>query len=233
MPKEKILIVDDERDITELIEYNLEKEGYKTVKAFDGENAIKLAELEIPQCIILDLMLPKVDGLEVCRVLKNNERTKHIPIIMLTAKSEESDVVVGLQLGADDYVTKPFSPKILLARIKALLRRLSQKQNISDEVKTIGNLVIDMPKHKVTFHKNPIELTTIEFNILEFLARYPGRVFTRDQIMDSVWKEGKFIVDRAVDVHIRSLRKKMKKCADYIETVRGVGYRLKDWEDNE
>ena len=227
MSKSKILVVDDEKDINELIQYNLEKEGYRAIPAFDGESALKIAERESVNLIILDLMLPEIDGLEVCRYLKQGERTQHIPIIMLTAKGEESDVVVGLKMGADDYVTKPFSPKILLARIKTVLKRSVERRPIL-AVRKIGSLTIDIPRHKVNLKNKVIELTTIEFNILDFLSRHPGRVFSRDQIMDGAWKEGKFIVDRAVDVHIRGLRKKLGQAADAIETVRGVGYRFKE-----
>ena len=226
----KILIVEDEKDIVELVHYNLEKEGYSVTAVSSGEDALKALERDLPALIVLDLMLPGMDGLETCRLIKQEPKTKNIPIIMLTAKSEESDVIVGLKLGADDYVTKPFSPKILMARIKAVLRRTAEKQ-VSHDVKTIGALTIDTPKHKVMYKDKEIDLTRIEFNILEFLSRQPGRVFSRDQIMDGAWKEGKFIVDRAVDVHVRGLRKKLGKAADFVETVRGVGYRFKEIED--
>ena len=230
MSKPRILIVEDEKDILELVKYNLEKEGYYVSTAPSAEDALNILEKESVQLILLDLMLPGVDGLEACRIIKQDPKTKNIPIIMLTAKSEESDVVVGLQLGADDYVTKPFSPKVLLARVKAVVRRLAPKP-ISEEGREIGGLKINIAKHKITYHNQLIELTTIEFNILEFLSRHPGRVFNRDQIMDRVWKEGRFIVDRAVDVHIRGLRKKLGKAAELIETVRGVGYRFRDLEE--
>ena len=230
MRKAKILIIEDEKDIIELVQYNLEREGYAVVSVNHGEEAVNIAKRTVPDLIVLDLMLPGVDGLEICRIWKQDAKTINIPIIMLTAKSEEADVVVGLQMGADDYVTKPFSPKVLLARIKAHLRRRSAKQ-VSDEVRTIGDLRIDMPRHKVTYQGKAIELTMIEFKILEFLSRHPGRVFTRDQIMDKVWSEGKFIVDRAVDVHVRGLRKKLKEAADLVETVRGVGYCFKELEE--
>ena len=230
MSKPRILIVEDEKDILELVKYNLEKEGYLVFTALNAEDGLNLLEKESVQLVILDLMLPGIDGLEACRLIKQDPKTKNIPVIMLTAKSEESDVIVGLQLGADDYVTKPFSPKVLLARIKAVARRLASKQT-SEETREIGGLKIDTAKHKITYQNQLIELTTIEFNILEFLSRHPGRVFNRDQIMDRVWKEGRFIIDRAVDVHIRGLRKKMGKAAELIETVRGAGYRFKDLED--
>jgi len=227
MAKEIILIVEDEKDINELIQYNLEKEGFRVVSTKNGEDALRLLDRELFHLIILDIMLPGMDGLELSKLIKQNERTKNIPVVMLTAKGEESDIVVGLQIGADDYITKPFSPKVLVARIKAVLRRLADKQK-PKEVRKIENLIIDMIKHKITYKDKEIVLTSIEFNILEFLSRQPGRVFNRDQIMDGAWKEGKFVVDRAVDVHIRSLRKKLAKAADLIETVRGVGYRFKE-----
>lgn len=227
LPKVKILLVEDDKDIAELVQYNLEREGFEVTATPTGEQALDRLDTEIPSLIILDLMLPGIDGLETCRLIKQEKRTKNTPLIMLTAKSEESDVIVGLHLGADDYITKPFSPKVLLARVKTILRRASGK-TASTETKDFGALTIDVLKHKVTFQGHLIELTTIEFNILEFLSRSPGRVFTRDQIMDGVWKEGKFIVDRAVDVHVRGLRKKLNTAADFVETVRGVGYRFKE-----
>ncbi len=232
MKKAKILIVEDEKDIVELVQYNLEREGLSTVAVNTGEEAVKILQHQSVDLIILDLMLPGMDGLETCRLLKQENKTSSIPILMLTAKSEESDVVVGLQLGADDYVTKPFSPKVLIARVKAILRRFTDHKTPL-EMREIARIRIDIPKHKITYQGKPITLTMIEFNILEFLSRYPGRVFSRDQIMDKVWKEGKFIVDRAVDVHIRGLRKKLKTAAHLIETVRGVGYRFKDLEDQD
>ncbi len=234
--KVKILVVEDEKDIAELVRYNLEKEDWQVLCVETGEEAMKFLEGNTIALILLDLMLPEMDGLETCRLIKQESQWKNIPIIFLTAKSEESDVIVGLQLGADDYITKPFSPKVLIARVKAVLRRLTPESKNPNEVRHIGDLMIDIPKHKVVYQGGAIELTTIEFNIIEFLSRYPGRVFTRDQIMDKVWKEGKFIIDRAVDVHIRGLRKKLDKAADFIETVRGVGYRFKDekdWEQDE
>ena len=229
MKRTQILLVEDEKDIVELVQYNLERDGFSVVSAPNGEEAINILERESPDLILLDLMLPGMDGLETCRLIKQNPKSQNIPIIILTAKSEESDVVVGLQLGADDYVTKPFSPKVLNARIRAVLRRLSEKPSAKD-LRRFDNLTIDLIKHKIAYKGKTISFTAIEFNILEFLSRYPGRVFSRDQIMDGVWKEGKFIVDRAVDVHIRGLRKKLERAANFIETVRGVGYRFKDVE---
>ena len=228
--KQKIFVIEDERDINELVRFNLQREGFNVSSFFDGLKAIKAMSDNRPDLIILDLMLPEVDGLELCQILKNDEKTKNIPIIMLTAKSEDSDVVVGLQLGADDYITKPFSPQILIARVKAIFRRIKQNDLVKDEVRIFGNLTVDFIKHKVLVANQPVKLTMIEFAILEFLSRSPGRVFTRDQILDNVWKDGKFIVDRAVDVHIRGLRKQLGQGADWIETVRGIGYRFKENE---
>ena len=230
MSKAEILIVEDDKDIAELVEYNLTREGYHVASVGNGEDALNYFRKESPHLVILDVMLPGMDGLDICKLMKQEHKTKAIPIIMLTAKSEESDVIVGLQLGADDYVTKPFSPKVLVARVKAVLRRQALKHS-PKEVRTIEGLMMDIPKHKVLYNEKMMDVTSIEFNILEFLSRYPGRAFTRDQIMDSAWKEGKFVIDRAVDVHVRSLRKKLGKGSRLIETVRGVGYRFKESEE--
>ena len=233
MATPKILIVEDERDINELLQYNLEKEGFDVLQAYDGQEAVELARAQAPDLIVLDIMLPEIDGRDVCRILKQDEETRRIPILMLTAKGEESDVLVGLEIGADDYVTKPFSPKVLLARVKAILRRSqsSSSGTPSHGIVRVGTLSIDPVKRRVKDRSRLIKLTSLEFNILEYLARHPGRVFSRDQIMDAAWKEGKFILDRAVDVHIRSLRKKLGQAAEYIETVHGVGYRCRDLEE--
>jgi len=231
MAKKKILVVEDDRDISELITYNLEREGYEIACLYDGSQAIDFVHKRKPDLIILDLMLPEVDGIEICRTLKSDGNTKHIPIIMLTAKSEEADVVVGLQMGADDYIPKPFSPKVLVARIKAISRRLvdmSFSVSSAENVRVFGDFQMDLLKHKISYKNQEVKLTSIEFDIVEFLSRSPGRVWSREQILDNVWKEGKFIIDRAVDVHVRGLRKKLDKAGVYIETVRGVGYRFKD-----
>lgn len=229
--KEQIFVVEDDKNIRELIEYNLNRDGYKVLSADNGDDAIERIKRELPSLVILDWMLPGMDGLEVCQILRGDRATRHIPIIMLTAKSEESDMIVGLQMGADDYIPKPFSPKILSARVKAILRRQAQMQKASD-VRKMESLVIDTARHKITYQDKVLELTLIEFSILEFLSRHPGRVFNRDQIMDGAWKEGTCVVDRAVDVHIQAIRKKLGKGADFIETVRGVGYRFKEVECN-
>ena len=233
MPKKKILVVEDDRNISKLIVYNLQSENYDTDCLYDGSHVVEFVRTAKPDLIVLDLMLPEVDGLEICHTLKNDKATKSIPIIMLTAKGEEMDMVVGLQMGADDYIPKPFSPRVLVARIKAMLRRMSDFQQSSlsaEDVRTFGDFNIDLLKHKILFKGQEVRLTAIEFNIVEFLSRRPGRVWSRQQILDNVWEEGKFIIDRAVDVHVRGLRKKLGQADDYIETVRGVGYRFKDIE---
>ncbi|MFQ6083911.1 MAG: response regulator [Candidatus Aminicenantia bacterium] len=227
MKKEKVLVVDDEKDIIELVRYNLEKEGFKVISATDGEKALEIISKEEPELIILDLMLPGIDGLEVCRVLKRNDQTSSIPIIMLTAKGEETDIVVGLELGADDYITKPFSPRVLLARVKAVLKRMEAKKEESKVIK-INQLTIDLTRHQVTLERKPLALTSTEFNLLTLLAQKRGRVFTRDQLLDKAWREESFVVDRTVDVHIRRLRQKLGQASHLIETIRGVGYRFKD-----
>lgn len=233
MAKKRILVVEDDRDINELIRYNLEREGFEILSLYEGSQAVDMVRTRKPDLILLDLMLPECDGLEICHQIKNNSDTKNIPIIIITAKTMESDVVLGLSLGADDYIPKPFSPQVLAARVKAVFRRMSLKQEEvvgHRQVRQWGDLILDLPKHKVSFKNQVITLTSIEFAILEFLSRTPGRVFSREQILDSAWQEGKFIIDRAVDVHIRGLRKKLTAASEYIETVRGVGYRFKEIE---
>lgn len=227
MAKDKILVVDDEKDIIELIRYNLEKEGLKVITATSGEEAIRRSLNENPQLIVLDLMLPGIDGLEVCRILKRETKTSSIPIVMLTVKSDETDIVVGLELGADDYITKPFSPRILAARVKAILRRKEPKEEKAEIIK-IGPLTINLAKYQVSLKNKPLSLTSTEFKILAFLAQNKGKVFTRDQLLDKAWKEESFVVDRTVDVHIRRLRQKLGSASHLIETIRGVGYKFKD-----
>ena len=226
----RILVVEDDRDISELIRYNLGRDGYDVSVVFDGVQAFDYASKIKPDLIVLDLMLPGQDGLDVCRQLKADDDLKSIPVIMLTAKSEEADVIVGLQMGADDYITKPFSPKVLAARVKAIMRRFRKTEILSglDHQRVYGHLTIDLLKRKVAYQDHPVALTATEFDILEFLSRSPGRVYTREQILDNVWKEGKFIIDRAVDVHVRGLRKKLGEGQCYIETVRSTGYRFKE-----
>ena len=228
MPKEKILVVDDEEDILELVRFNLSKEGYQVVCAATGEKAVEMARSELPDLMVLDLMLPGMDGLIVAGFLKNHPETHHLPIVMLTAKGDESDVVTGLELGADDYVTKPFSPKILVARIKAVLRRKATDTPDDSEVVKIHNLVIHPGRREVRVAGKPVDLTFTEFGVLSYLVRRPGWVFTRSQIVDAVRGSDYFVTDRSVDVQIVGLRKKLGSMGQYIETVRGVGYRFKE-----
>lgn len=233
MAQEKILLVDDEVDILELLAYNLNREGYKTVGVETGEAALKKVETESPDLIILDLMLPGVDGLEITRILKSNRKTAGIPIIMLSAKGEESDVVAGLELGADDYITKPFSPRILLARVKAMIRRDSIPTDDTEEVIDIHGCTIHPGRREVIVEDKPVELTYTEFQVLYYLAKRPGWVATRTQIVDAVRGTDYFVTDRSVDVQIVGLRKKLGTWGKNIETVRGVGYRLKERNDDE
>lgn len=228
MNQPHILVVDDEEDILSLVEYNLKKSGFQVTCVMSGEDAIKTATSLKPDLILLDLMLPGVDGLEVCGILKNNPISKQIPIIMLTAKGEESDVVRGLEMGADDYVTKPFSPAILIARTKAVLRRKAAQPVDEGSVVRVSDLEIHPGRHQVLVDGKQIELTLTEFRILHFLVRRPGWVFTRNQIIDAVHGDDYPVTERSVDVQIVGLRKKMGQCGEMIETVRGVGYRFKD-----
>jgi two-component system phosphate regulon response regulator PhoB len=227
MVKERILVVEDEEDILELVNYNLTKEGYRAECVTSGEDALRKVKERIYNLIVLDLMLPGVDGLEVCKILKNDSQTAHIPIIMLTAKSEESDIVLGLEFGADDYITKPFSPRVLIARIRAALRRKKKEEQEDVSVMTIDDLQIHPTRYEVFVKGQEVKLTTTEFGILVCLARRPGWVFTRYQIIDAVKGEDYIVTDRAVDVQIVSLRKKLGPLGHLIETVRGVGYRFK------
>ncbi len=228
MTKEQILIVDDEEDILELVRFNLLKEGYQVICAATGEKAVEIARSGLPDLVVLDLMLPGMDGLEVAKFLKNDPKTQNIPIIMLTAKGEESDVVTGLELGADDYVTKPFSPRILMARVKAALRRKVGEPSDGSEAVKIHNLIIHPGRREVRVDNEPVDLTFTEFEILSYLVRRPGWVFTRFQIVDAVRGSDYFVTDRSVDVQIVGLRKKLGPGGKFIETVRGVGYRFKE-----
>ena len=234
MARETILVVDDEAEILELVKYNLDKEGFTTVCVETGEEALAAARLKLPDLILLDLMLPGIDGLEVCRRLLADEKTRGIPVIMLTAKGGEADIVAGLELGATDYVTKPFSPRVLVARIKAVLRRDTEGDDDSASIR-LGGLVIHPGRHQVLVDNVPVSLTASEFRILLFMARRPGWVFTRQQIVDAaqgddVYVNERFVTDRSVDVHIVSLRRKLGAYGRCIDTVRGVGYRLNDDE---
>ena len=225
----KILIVEDEPDIAELLVYNLHQAGFETITAFNGEDALKHVNIQSPDLILLDLLLPGVDGLDICRILKNSRATADIPVIMLTAKGEKTDRIVGLELGADDYITKPFSPREVVLRIRAVQRRM-QGTGTSAAVKQlrIHDLVIDLDKHQVFNRRQKVDLTATEFKLLALLAGAPGRVFTRDLLMNELWGDNYFAVDRTVDTHISRLRRKLGHLSDAIETVRGVGYRFKE-----
>ncbi len=224
----KILIVDDEEDILEVISYNLSREGYKVICIASGEDALKKIRFELPNLIVLDLMLPGLDGLEVCKELKNGPETSHIPIIMLTAKDEESDIVTGLALGADDYITKPFSPRVLIARVKAVLRRQNKIPSEKEEPVSIHDLYIHPGRHEVKVKGRSVDLTSTEFRLLYFLGKRPGWVFTRYQIVDALRGKDYFVTDRSIDVQIVGLRKKLGLAGKYIQTVRGVGYKFKE-----
>jgi two-component system, OmpR family, alkaline phosphatase synthesis response regulator PhoP len=227
MAKERILVVDDDEDILELVRYNLTKENFQVISATTGEEALEKLKKESFDLILLDLMLPGRDGLETCRIIKRSPETSHLPIMMITAKSEDTDVVLGLELGADDYVTKPFSPRVLLARIKSILRRNQPEHSDNRSVIKAHSMVIDPSRHEVKVKQSVVNLTATEFSILEFLAKRPGWVFTREQIIDSVKGTDYPVTDRSVDVQIVGLRKKLGDSGDLIETVRGVGYRFK------
>lgn len=223
--KQKILVVDDEADVVELIEYNLRNVGFDVVCATDGEEALAKIKTTLPDMIVLDIMLPGKDGFEVCKQLKRDPKTANIPIIMLTAKAAEVDRVVGLELGADDYITKPFSPRELVLRIKALFRRLTPP-SIQESIIKYGKLIIDPIKHEVTVDNKEIDLTPTEFKLLHFLAANRGRVQSRDRLLQEVWGYEGMLDTRTVDTHIRRLREKLGKAGEYIETVRGFGYKF-------
>ncbi len=227
MIKGIVLAVDDEEDVLELLRYNLQKEGFKVDTATSGEIALKKARAKMPSLVLLDLMLPGIDGIEVCRQLKADSKTGNIPIIMLTAKGEEADIVAGLEVGADDYVTKPFSPKVLIARVRRILRRSAAVEQEDKTIK-IRELTIDPARHKVQAGNKTIEMTHTEFMILHTLVKRPGMVFTRYKIVDLIRGSDYIVTDRAVDVQIVSLRRKLGQFGKYIETVRGVGYRFRD-----
>jgi len=223
-----ILIVDDEKDILELIKFNISNNGYKCFCAEDGEVAVKLAKNKIPDLIILDLMLPGIDGLDVCRILKNNKETKNIPILMLTAKTSDENIIEGLEAGADDYVTKPFSIKVLLARVENLLRRNYNLKRENSNVLSYENLKIHIGERTVSVNKKNIDLTYMEFQILYELASHPNWVYTRAQLIDKIRGDDYPVTDRSIDFQIVGLRKKLGEAKKYIKTVRSVGYRFLD-----
>jgi len=220
----RVLIIEDERALTEVLSYNLQREGYEVIVAHDGQEGLRKAQTQLPDLIILDLMLPILGGLDVCREIRSGERTKNIPIVMLTAKAEETDQVVGFSIGADDYVTKPFSVKVLLQRIKALQRRIEGGTEAGNLIEH-GGISIDRLRHRALVRGKEIELTPTEFRLLECFLRQPGRAFTRHQLMDVAISEGAVVLERTIDVHIKALRKKLGSPV-MIQTVRGVGYRF-------
>jgi DNA-binding response OmpR family regulator len=230
MGKGSILIVEDDPSLGEVLEYNLRQEGYDTSLARDGHQGLREARQQMPDLVVLDLMLPLIDGLEVCRLLRNDSTTQELAILMLTAKSEESDELVGFTAGADDYVTKPFSVKVLLQRINALLRRKEQS-HADREVMVSQGIMIDRRRHRATVGDTLLDLTPSEFGLLSAFVRQPGRAFSRAELIDSALGDDAIVLERTIDVHIRALRKKLDAHADLIQTVRGVGYRFRDPAD--
>lgn len=229
----RVIIIEDDPDISELIEFNLKKENYDPFVAEDGVSGIKLVESKKPQLVILDIMLPKLDGLEVCRTLKSNSEMRSIPILMLTARDTEMDKVVGFELGADDYMTKPFSIRELVLRVKAILRRVEKKSSDTSQRKSnqsfeVGSLFVDPERFLVKVHNTEVRLTAIEFKLLCYLHSIRGRVATRDVLLDHVWGYDSALTTRTVDTHVKRLRQKLGKAGDYIETIRGIGYRFKE-----
>lgn len=229
MDNGKIIVIEDETDILEVIEHNLSREGYEVHTVTDGSEGLRRVKKEMPSLVLLDIMLPGLDGIEICRKLKEDDATRHIPIIMVTAKGEESDIVLGLGLGADDYITKPFSPRELTGRVRAVLRRgpLIDERSSKERI-VLDGVTIDSSKHEVLVNKAVVAFTATEFRILHFLAFNPGRVFTREQLLNSTVGESAVVVDRNIDVHIKSVRAKLGRHRELIETIRGVGYRFRE-----
>jgi two-component system alkaline phosphatase synthesis response regulator PhoP len=229
----KIIVIEDETDILEVISYNLSREGFKVITATDGKDGLRKIIDQSPDLVILDLMLPGVDGIDLCRRIKADPLTRRIPVVMVTAKGEESDVVLGLGVGADDYISKPFSPKELIARVKAVLRRGPLRDDLAPgERISSGGVTVDAVRHEVRIGGRPIDFTATEFRLLHFLASHPGRAFTRDQLLSRVIGEGAQVLDRNIDVHVRAVRKKLGERQDLIETIRGVGYRFRNDEED-
>ncbi|MEQ8849680.1 response regulator [Botrimarina sp.] len=228
MAKAKILIVEDDRSIADVLDYNLRSEGYETVVSYDGADGLNQSKLRSPDLLVLDLMLPTIDGMEVCRRVRADPVTRRQIILMLTAKGEETDQVAGFSVGADDYVTKPFSVKVLLERVKALLRRREGGASRRDDVLVSQGVMVDRERHRVTVDQQGLDLTPSEFGLLEALIRQPGRVFSRSELIDAALGGDSLVLERTIDVHVRALRKKLDSHADLIETVRGVGYRFRD-----
>jgi two-component system phosphate regulon response regulator PhoB len=229
LKRQKIVVVEDEPDILEVFDYNLTREGFRVVTARDGADGLKKIRQELPDLVVLDLMLPGMDGLEVCRRLRGDEVTRALPVVMVTAKGEEADIVVGLGMGADDYLVKPFRPRELLARVRAVLRRSqTQTQTAASERVEFPGLVVDVGRHEVLVRGEAVTLTPTEIRLLHFLMSHPGRVFTRDQLLARAIGEHAVVIDRNIDVHVRSIRKKLGEERERLETVRGVGYRFRD-----
>ena len=226
MKKKKIIVVEDEPDLVDVVTYNLEREGYSVLASQRGDEGLNLIRSEAPDLVLLDLMLPGMDGLSICRQMKSDSSTKEIPIIIASAKGEESDVVIGLEMGADDYLAKPFSPRELLARIRAVLRRGAPTADVRDDRIVVRDLIIDSRKHEVKINNRVVSLTSTEFKLLHHLASSRGRAFSREQLLNRVVGMGVVVVDRNIDVHIRALRKKLGNHSDMIQTIRGVGYRF-------
>jgi two-component system, OmpR family, phosphate regulon response regulator PhoB len=229
MPKTKVLVIEDDRSLVEVLTYNFKAAGYEVLVATDGQDGLLKAQTKAPDIVVLDLMLPVVDGLDVCRRLRAGESTRDLAIVMLTAKAEESDELIGFSLGADDYVTKPFSVKVLLERIKALRRRRTSEP-VSDEVASKLGVTVDRRRHQAEVEGAALALTRSEFRLLDTLIRQPGRVFHRSELIDAALGEDTMVMERTIDVHIRALRRKLGERAEVIETVRGVGYRFRDTE---
>jgi len=224
----RVLVVDDEPDILNLLEYNLKRSGFQVLLAKDGPEAIEAVKAHRPDLVLLDIMLPDMEGTEVLRSLKSFESTASIPVIMLTAKGEELDKIVGFELGAEDYITKPFSPRELILRVKAVLKRAAEKPEPGDKSVSYKELSIDFSRHRVTVSGKSVELSSTEFNLLSELMQAKGRVLTRDNILDRAWGHDCFVIPRTVDTHVRRLRSKLGVAGNYIETVRGVGYRFRE-----
>lgn len=228
MAKPRILVIEDERALREVLEYNLTKEGYEVLTASDGQDGLRRAQAQLPDLVVLDLMLPVIEGLEVCRQLRGDSRTKDVPVLMLTARSEEVDEVVGFQMGADDYVTKPFKVKPLMQRIKALLRRQREPEAGTSDVVHSHGIEIDRRQHRVVLDGTEVKLTPTEFKLLWAFIRQPGRAFNRQELMDAGMGDDALVLERTIDVHIKSLRQKLEERGEFIETVRGVGYRFRE-----
>ena len=229
MRKATILVIEDDKDIVELVRYNLEREGFRVLDAADGEQGLAAVIRQKPDLVLLDLMLPGVDGLEVCRRIRAHDELRSTPVVILTAKGEESDVVIGLELGADDYLAKPFSPRELVARLKAVLRRAIRAEEEGERSRIeIGEVVLDSSRYEVSVAEKLVPLTRAEFRLLWALVQRPGRVFPRDELVDKITAGESYIIDRNVDVHISSIRRKLGKAGDLIATVRGIGYKCKD-----